>query len=68
VPDELTVEIVPADGSVGAVQLAVEPVSPSRVVAPAAQFTFPGRWNVTVRARYGDFESVAFTTSVTITS
>jgi copper transport protein len=67
-PDELTVEIAPADGSVGAVELAVEPVSPSRVVAPAAQFTFPGTWNVTVRARYGEFESVAFTTPMTITS
>ena len=66
-PDELTVEIAPADGSVGAVDLAVEPVSQSRVVAPAAQFTFPGTWNVTVRARYGEFESVAFTTPVTIT-
>ncbi len=66
-PDELTVEIAPADGSVGAVDLAVEPVSQSRVIAPAAQFTFPGTWNVTVRARYGEFESVAFTTPVTIT-
>ena len=66
-PDELTVEIAPADGSVGAIELAVEPVSQSRVIAPAAQFTFPGTWNVTVRARYGEFESVAFTAPVTIT-
>ena len=66
-PDELRVEIAPADGSAGAVELAVEPVSESRVIAPAAQFTFPGPWNVTVRARYGDFESVAFTAPVTIT-
>ena len=65
-PDELTVEIAPADGSVGAVELAVEPVSQSRVIAPAAQFTFPGAWNVTVRARYGEFESVAFTAPMTI--
>lgn len=65
-PDELTVEIAPADGSVGAVELAVEPVSQSRVIAPAAQFTFPGAWNVTVRARYGEFESVAFTAPITI--
>ena len=57
----MTVEIAPADGSVGALELAVEPVSQSRVIAPAAQFTFPGTWNVTVRARYGEFESVAFT-------
>ena len=67
-PDELTVEIAPADGSVGAVELAVEQISPSRVVAPAAQFTFPGTWDVTVRARYGEFESVAFSTTVTITA
>jgi hypothetical protein len=65
-PDVLTVEIAPADGSVGAVELAVEPVSPSRVIAPAAQFTFPGAWNVIVRARYGEFESVAFTAPMTI--
>ena len=65
-PDELTVEIAPADGSVGALDVVVEPVSESRVIAPAAQFTFPGTWNVTVRARYGEFESVAFTTAVTI--
>jgi hypothetical protein len=66
-PDELTVEIAPADGSVGAIDVAVEPVSQSRVIARAAQFTFPGPWNVIVRARYGDFESVAFTALVTIT-
>ena len=65
-PDELAVEIAPADGSVGAIDLAVETVSQSRVIAHAAQFTFPGTWNVTVRARYGDFESVAFTAAVTI--
>ena len=47
-PDELTVEIAPADGSVGAVNL---PSSRSARAgrAPAAQFTFPGTWNVTVR-------------------
>ena len=66
-PDELSVEIAPADDSVGAIDVAVEPVSQSRVIAPAAQFTFPGTWNVIVRARYGEFESVAFTAVVTIT-
>ncbi len=65
-PDELSVEIAPSDDSVGAIDLAVEPVSASRVIAPAAQFTFPGAWNVIVRARYGEFESVAFTAVVTI--
>jgi hypothetical protein len=66
-PDELAVEIAPTDESIGAIDLAVQPVSQSRVIAPAAQFTFPGTWNVIVRARYGEFESVAFTAVVTIT-
>jgi copper transport protein len=66
-PDELAVEIAPADGSVGALEVAVQPISQSRVVAPAAQFTFPGTWNVIVRARYGEFESITFTAVVTIT-
>jgi hypothetical protein len=68
VPDELSIEIAPADGSIGAIDVAIEPVSPSRVIAPAAQFTFAGSWNVIVRARYGEFESVAFTAVVTITA
>lgn len=65
-PDELAVEIAPTDGSIGAIHLAVEPVSQSRVIAPDARFTFPGTWNVTARARYGDFDSVAFTAVITI--
>ncbi|MGH9135387.1 MAG: CopD family protein, partial [Ilumatobacteraceae bacterium] len=65
-PDELTVEIAPADNSIGAIDVAVEPISPSRVIASDVQFAFPGDWNVTVRARYGEFESVAFTAVVMI--
>jgi hypothetical protein len=65
-PDELAVEIAPADGSIGAIELALEPVSQSRVIAPDAQITFPGEWTITVRARYGEFESVAFDVVVTI--
>ncbi len=67
-PDEIAVDIAPADGTVGAIDLAVEAVSQSRVIAPAAVFTFPGTWTVTVRARYGEFESVAFAGVVTITT
>jgi copper transport protein len=66
-PDEITVRIAPSDDSIGAIELAVESVSQSRVIAPAAVFTFPGDWIITVRARYGEFESVAFTAAVTIT-
>ncbi|HEX4981189.1 MAG TPA: CopD family protein, partial [Ilumatobacteraceae bacterium] len=65
-PDEMAVEIAPADGSIGASELALEPVSQSRVIAPDAQITFPGEWIITVRARYGEFESVAFDAVVTI--
>jgi copper transport protein len=65
-PDEITIEIAPSDGSVGAIDVAVESISQSRVIARAAVFTFPGAWTVTVRARYGEFESVAFTAVVTI--
>jgi copper transport protein len=65
-PDEIAIEIAPSDGSVGAIDVAVESISQSRVIARAAAFTFPGAWIVTVRARYGEFESVAFTAVVTI--
>ena len=66
-PDEITVRIAPSDDSIGAIDLAVESVNQSRVIAQAAVFSFPGTWTVTVRARYGEFESVAFTAAVTIT-
>jgi hypothetical protein len=66
-PDEITVRIAPSDDSIGAIDLAVESVNQSRVIAQAAMFSFPGTWTVTVRARFGEFESVAFTAAVTIT-
>ena len=65
-PDELAVEIAPANGSTGVINLAVEPVSQSRVIAADAQFTFQGNWTITVRARYGEFESIAFSQAITI--
>jgi copper transport protein len=65
-PDEIAIEMAAADGTVGTIEVALEPVSRSRVIASDAPFTFPGEWIITIRARYGEFESVAFAATVTI--
>jgi copper transport protein len=67
-PDEIAVEIAAADGTVGTIEVAVDPVNRSRVIASDALFTFAGDWTITVRARYGEFESVAFVAIVTISA
>jgi copper transport protein len=59
-PDEITVQLVPADGRVGAIDVPVVDSGPGHVIAEAASIPFPGEWVIEVDARYGEFDLVTF--------
>ena len=60
-PDEITVELAPADGSIAPIDVAVAESGPGHVIADAANIPFGGTWTIEVDARYGEFELVTFT-------
>ena len=59
-PDEITVELSPANGSTGAIDVPVVDAGPGHVIADAATIPFPGEWTIDVAARYGEFDLVDF--------
>lgn len=60
-PDEITVDLAPADGSIAPIDVAVVESGPGHVIADAATIPFEGTWTIEVDARYGEFELVTFT-------
>ena len=59
-PDEITVQLAPADGRVAAIDVPVVDSGPGHVIADAASIPFPGDWIIEVDARYGEFDLVTF--------
>jgi copper transport protein len=65
-PDEITVELAPADGRIAPIDVPVVDAGPGHVIADAAAIPFPGSWSITVNARYGEFELVSFTAGFSV--
>jgi hypothetical protein len=63
---EPTVEArLPAD-DVGPIAIDMEMVRPNALASDTAMFPVPGRWEVTVTARFGDFDQQVFTALVDV--
>lgn len=60
VADEITVEIALPDSGVGPIDVDVRADGRNRVSTASAVFPTPGRWAVTVTARFGDFDQTVF--------
>ena len=59
--DEITVTaVMPAQG-VGPIDIDTTVAGPNHVTTNDADFPIPGVWEVTVTARYGEFDQVVFT-------
>jgi copper transport protein len=64
-PDEVEMEVVPVDGRVAPVSVAVSMLGDHAMAAPF-QIPYAGEWTVKINARYGDFTVRTFETIVEI--
>jgi copper transport protein len=66
--DEITVTAsLPAE-QLGPIDIATRQLAPNAATTDDAVFPLPGVWEITVTARYGEFDQVVFTQSVEIRS
>lgn len=64
--DEITVTArMPAEG-VGPIDIDTTVAGPNHVTTNSARFPIPGVWEITVTARYGEFDQVVFTGQLTV--
>lgn len=64
--DEITVAAELPEQQVGPIDIDTFPAGPNHVTTNEANFPIPGRWTITVTARYGEFDQLVFTTAVDV--
>lgn len=66
VADEIAVTAELPDRQLGPIDIPTFPAGPNHVTTDNANFPVPGRWTITIAARYGDFDQTLFTAQITI--
>lgn len=65
--DEITVEIELPEQQLGPLDIPTVMAGPNHVTTDQANFPIAGTWVITATARFGDFDQVIFTTTMTVT-
>lgn len=64
---EITVEAELPEQQLGPLTISAVMAGPNHVTTDQANFPIPGNWVITATARFGDFDQVIFTTTITVT-
>ena len=65
--DEISVLAALPEQDLGPIDIETMPAGPDHVTTDAADFPIPGRWTITVTARYGEFDQLVFDAEVDVT-
>ena len=66
VADEITVTAALPSQDVGPIDIPTIPAAPNHVTTNDANFPLPGTWELTVTARFGEFDQIVLTTTAEI--
>lgn len=66
VADEITVTAIHPAQQVGPIDITTYPAGPNHVTSNEANFPLAGAWDITVTARFGDFDQIVLTVSAEI--
>jgi copper transport protein len=66
VADEITVTATLPAEDLGPIEIPTIPIPPNHVTTDDADFPVPGTWEITVTARFGEFDQVVLTTTADI--